>query len=329
VSSAADLPWAVLTRPLASTTVNTRRVADSTHDFYWGVDATGRVLLILLLEDEGPPTKSLPRLRGIEIAVQDLGGTSGAGLLLALTEDRYTDLFGYLCRDVVKSAASATSNQEAVQAVLMRTLRWHALLKRGTGRLSVESQQGLIGELLFMEDELLPRRPSAEAIDAWKGPEGGPKDFVIRDAGIEVKTRSATGQDVVRISSEGQLARAGFADLFLFVVDVQKTTDDRSGSFTLRQVVDRVRASVDAGAPQAVEAYDSKLVEAGYLDEDDYSEIFWAIPQVRLFEVLGEFPRIDGGTELSPAVSRVEYSLDLQFCDAFLRERDALQRVLE
>lgn len=323
------LPWDVLARPAAQTNVSTRRVAGSPHDFFWGLDSAGRVLLILLLEGEGPPRQSLPRLRGIDLSVQELGGTSGAGLLLTLTEERNTDLFAYLCRDVVQSAASAKDNAEAVQAVLLRTLRWHALLKRGAGRLSLERQQGLLGELLFVESELLPRKPAAAAVEAWKGPERAPKDFVFGDVGVEIKTRVASGQDAVRISSEEQLSRSGFSSLFLFVFDVQMCSAGSLGALTLRGVVDRLRSLIESAAPQSVEGYDDKMEEAGYLEDDDYSDVHWLVRGTRLFEVTEDFPRIDGRAGLSPAVSRVEYTLDLTLCGAHVREPDALWQVLE
>lgn len=322
------LPWDVLARPTAQTTISTRRVPGSPHDFFWGLDAVGQVLLVLLLPGKPPPKQSLPRLRGIDVSVQKLGGASSAGLLLTLTEERNTDLFAHFCRDVIQSAATAKDNVEAVQAVLLRTLRWHALLKRGVGRLSLLRQQGLLGELLFLETLLPPRKPAAEAIEAWKGPERAPKDFLLGDVGVEVKTRVASGQDAVRISSEDQLARAGYSSLFLHVVDIQQSSATLPNALTLRGIVDRLRSSLETTAPQAVESYDEKLEDAGYLEDDDYSDVHWLLRGTRLFEVTEDFPRIDGRNGLSPAVSRVEYRLDLTLCDAFLRKPDALWQVL-
>ena len=107
----------------------------SDHDFYWGRDVAGRVLLILLLKTARPPKESLPSLRGIEVTVQDLGGTSSAGLILTLNEARNTDLFAHLCRDIVQSASSTRDNNEAVQAALQRPTAGMRF-KQGTGRLS-------------------------------------------------------------------------------------------------------------------------------------------------------------------------------------------------
>ena len=132
----------------------------------------------------------------------------------------------------------------------------------------------------------------------------------------------------MRISSEEQLARSGFSSLFLHVVDIQQASQNSAGALNLRGVVARLRSALDTSVPEAVEFYDAKLLEAGYLEEDDYSDVHWVIRGTRLFEVTEDFPRIDGRTDLSPAVSKVEYGLDLTFCDAFLREPSALSEVL-
>ena len=112
------------------------------------------------------------------------------GIHFILRNSNQRDIFQTLCLDIISAAARAESEAQAVSAALMRTWRWHHLLRGGRGSLlSPEEQKGLLGELLVLERILLPRMDAASAVTAWRGPLGAPKDFEIARVAIEAKTR--------------------------------------------------------------------------------------------------------------------------------------------
>ena len=66
--------------------------------------------------------------------------------------------------------------------------------------ISDEQIKGLIGELLFLTDNMIPNYGETRAIQAWSGQEMTRKDFSIDDTWVEVKTIDF-GKPTVVISS--------------------------------------------------------------------------------------------------------------------------------
>ena len=142
-------------------------------DFFWARGLDGRVLLTLSHATGSAPTTTLPRLRDIEVTLSPPDD-------FKLLDSNQRDIFQTLCRDIISAAAQVESEAEAVSAALMRTWRWHHLLRGGRGTLlSPEEQRGLLGELFVLERLLLPRIDASSAVTAWRGPLGAPKDFEI------------------------------------------------------------------------------------------------------------------------------------------------------
>src|SRR5258708_17450041 len=116
------------------------------------------------------------------------------------------ELFFSLCNDLVEATDHINDSAEAVQKIMIRLNRWHEFLKkRHPGLLSEEKILGLIGELLFIKNHLIPVFGPGQSIKFWQGPEGLPQDFNVNESAIEVKCQSASRSDTVRISSADQL----------------------------------------------------------------------------------------------------------------------------
>ena len=79
--------------------------------------------------------------------------------------------------------------------------------------LSEQSQLGLLGELIVLEEIFAHVSDSSRAISAWQGPMGKPQDFAFRSSfGLEVKCRLGLDNSVV-ISNEQQLDFCAFFQL--------------------------------------------------------------------------------------------------------------------
>ena len=118
--------------------------------------------------------------------------------------------------------------------MLLRTWRWHHLLRGGRDeRLSAEEQKGLIGELIVLDHILLPAIGAKSALESWKGPLDGIKDFNIAKIAIEAKARSSASPHQIGISSEFQLDREGLDALFLFVAIIDNGIADSGSGFTI------------------------------------------------------------------------------------------------
>ena len=184
-------PWKDLSPPSVAKAISAKRVdAGIPWDFFWARSFDGFCLLVVQHAEDSTPQGKLPHLQGIEVSETD--GTDGVQrlLILKLLDSSQRDLFHRLCSDILSCAETAKSEKEMLGVVLSRTWRWHHLLRGGSDRrLSAEEQKGLIGELLVLERYLFPSCLPMEALSAWGGPMGSPKDFEMGQVGIEVKAR--------------------------------------------------------------------------------------------------------------------------------------------
>ena len=184
-------PWEDLEPPSVANAINAKRVdATCPWGFFWARSIDDRCLFVVQHDPESAPSGRLPRLQGIEVTESEGPDGIGRVLVFKLHESVHRDLFHRLCLDILSSASGAETEEEMVHLALARTWRWHHLLRGGGDqRLSPEEQKGLIGELLVIEHHLLRVLSAADAVAAWGGPLGAPKDFEIGQVCIEVKTR--------------------------------------------------------------------------------------------------------------------------------------------
>ncbi|OYX55758.1 MAG: hypothetical protein B7Y86_12470 [Brevundimonas subvibrioides] len=306
-------PWAEIGRATGSLTV--RRV-DASHpaDFFWARDADGRCALVLVVAAGVVVDEARPTLNGIEITeAPDQDGKHAFVLVLKREEDR--ELFQHLCEDIVEACRSKVGDQAVLSATIRRAWKWHSLLRGGPSqRLGPEEQQGLIGELLFLERLIDHLKPKA-AIEAWRGPLDEPKDFAFAGRAVEVKARHAS-KDAVKISSENQLQVIDGQTLSLVVFALTASADSAPQSITLDGLVLRAREKLTLIDPSAEDVFDARLLSAGYSTEHDYSDTWWIEIGTNAYSVAEGFPRIEA-ISLPPGVSSVTYWLRLDQCAPF------------
>jgi hypothetical protein len=305
-------PWAEIARPAAG--YSARRI-DPGHpaDFFWARDDQGRVALVLQYASSISSAQSRPDLFGVEI-LEPPESNGTRALLLVLKSQEDTEIFRQLCSDIVEVTRSCPTADGILDAVILRTWKWHRLLRGGpSARLGREEQQGLIGELLVLEN-LLDEYAGADAVSFWRGPLDEPKDFVVGERAIEVKARHVS-RNAVRISSAQQLERVSGQELYLVVVGVAPAAPVTPGAFTLDDLVGRLAARLEI-EPAAAVAFESRLGSAGYAPEHDYSDSVWVLVSTVAYRVEAEFPRIEPA-ELRPGIEEVRYVVLLDACSAF------------
>ena len=310
-------PWSDIEPPGFASSVNARRIdAELPWNFFWARGADGTVFLTLRHAAESAPTTPLPKLRDIQVTHSPRDDAGTRILALKLLDTSQQDIFLALCRDILSVAGRVPSEAEAVSVTLNRTWRWHHLLRGGGRLLSAEEQKGLMGELLVLEFLLLPNLGASDAVAAWRGPLGSPKDFEIGRVAIEVKARRGGGTPHIAITSESQLDESGVDSLFLYVVELDEAPVDVEDGVTIADVAGRIRDYVLSVDPNAASVFDTRIAAAGLRSEDDYSGHRWLKGSERLYVVNGDFPRICWN-ELRAGVSRVRYSVSLGDCESF------------
>ena len=315
-------PWAEIGHAPGSLTL--RRV-DPSHpaDFFWARDAGNRCALVLVVGSGVDVDDPRPVLDGIEIIeAPDQDGRNAFVLVLKRQEDQ--ELFRHLCDDIVDACRDKAGERAFLVSTIRRAWKWHSLLRGGTKeRLSPQEQQGLIGELLFLERLVTHLTPKA-AIEAWRGPLDEPKDFVFSDRAVEVKARHL-GKDAVKISSEHQLQVIEGQQLYLAVFALGPSTANAHGSISLDGLVQRVRETIAALDQSADIGFDARLLGAGYSVDHGYGDTWWVPLTTSAYAIEAGFPRIEAAA-LPDGVDLVTYWLRLDRCAPFEHPYESLFR---
>lgn len=312
-----DDPWRDLTPSPKTDLLSARRVdARIPYAFFWAKGADRRCHLLLQHKAALSEGRRLPRLNGIEVSLTSGDAAGLAVLALRLQDSSQRELFYRLCLDIVAHAGAAASQEAAVDATLARTWRWHHLLRGGSdGRLTTEEQKGLLGEL-FMLTRLLRLLSPLDAVQAWRGPLGAPKDFEVGRCAIEAKARRGAATPYVAVSSEHQLDASGVGLLLLYVQEVdQVPSDDPEGS-SLSDVAAGLRRTIGDVDPGTCVLFESLLSSSGFRWEDDYSDSKWLRGRELLFRVAPAFPRITPSS-FPAGVMNVRYCISLHACEPF------------
>ncbi|MBK9241033.1 MAG: PD-(D/E)XK motif protein [Acidobacteria bacterium] len=312
-----DNPWDGLPPAAAASGLSARRVdLASPYGFFWARGADRHCLLLLKHPADASPKDRLPKLKGIdiEVAASDEPGT--AVLVLRLVQAAHRDVFYRLCLDIVETTKTALSYDEAVSVAVARTWRWHHLLRGGTdGRLSLEEQKGLIGELTLLR-RLTDQLSISDALAAWRGPLGAPKDFEVGRVAVEVKARRGAARPFIAISSEHQLDASGVDALLLNVLEIDLAPVDGTSGRSLTDLAERQRRDIQTQSPSAEGVFDSLLTSAGFRWADDYSDARWVIGLSHFYQVSEGFPAL-APSQLRPGVVDVRYSVALEHCEPF------------
>lgn len=171
---------------------------------------------------------------------------------------------------------------------------WEQLL-RHKSILSREGEIGLWGELWCI---LRTTRPSV-LLEAWRGPDSGPIDFLLDGKGFEVKASRRCGVHQVSQSQVGD----SMGEALITFVSIFVTSDPMRG-ITLPEIVERVSNVVtDFGLLQ------EKLAAVGYRHDDSssYSHKL-ALAEPPLFFASSAIPRVRSA---DPGVSQIRYRVEL------------------
>jgi len=299
-------------------------------DIFWTRAEHKKCAMALAYSVDDAMLREPPSLQGITIDKRSSEEEGRTVVLFILEDGQQKEIFYRLCKDVVRGATEAQTEEDAINIAISRMWRWHNLL-RGAGDelLSNERQKGLLGELIILEEYLLNDCSAQVALDAWHGPLGGVKDFQLGLTSIEVKTKRRSSKPHVKISSEEQLSTDDKEELFLFVVDMDSSTDSEEGASNLNEVANRVGKTIAEQSPAANDRFAELLQAAGYYSEHDYSDYYWLAGEPSIFQVSDGFPRLTI-PQIPLGISRVEYRLSLRECEGFLVDKSTLsQRIQE
>ncbi len=309
--------------PAADPQADNVRRASSTHtlDFFRGRNHSGQYIFALTADEGCRELPKPPKLNGIDVSVERRTG-DGARVVLTLEDRDQFDIFRALCGHLLDATADHPrgANGPGLRLVLRRLADWHNMLRRRReGLLTTGEVIGLVGELLFLRDQVMPRAGVAGGVGAWRGAHREEQDFAIGAWQVEVKTQLSTSDQRLLISSEAQLDTAG--SRLLLCHQAVARAPAGGGAVSLNALIDYLTRQITAAGPVALEQFEEALEACRYARREEYDEPQWLLTDRRLFEVRDDFPRLTPAM-LPAGVHAVSYAILLSACQSFAVDLD-------
>lgn len=238
------------------------------------------------------------------ISVSQTKSDNDICLRFALEDSDLLEHFCTFCQDLIDSTSEIIDDNAAYRAICNRYASWKKLFKLSNKKLSELEIMGLIGELLFLQDQMIPIYGIDQALESWTGPEKTHKDFSLADSWYEVKTVS-TGKESVTISSIEQLD--GDQIGFLAVYKLEKMSPSYNG-IKLIGVISSILGKINT--PVLKELFMSKLEQFGFDFSPEYDNYVYTLSDFSIFSVKEDFPRLKR-SEVPLAISKAQYDIIL------------------
>jgi len=260
--------------------------------------------------------------RGIQVVTRELN-------VHGQPPSRYLDLIcldiaGYSGFDLIGSeiiselVKETRSPAEIIHYVLAKWRRFWGQIPQDL--LSRNEVIGLLAEILFLTERLIPDAGPADAVKRWRGPFGSRHDFEWQGCSVEVKATTSSRGRIFHINGIDQLEPPENGKLFFFGVRLR---EEGGAELTLPGIIEACRCLL-VNDDEAGDRFESSLVQAGYSPHhnEEYEKIHFRIIEEAMFEVTEDFPRIsavnfNGG--IPDGIERVEYEINLNGCDRLIK----------
>lgn len=237
-------------------------------------------------------------------------------LQLILTNTQYEDIFTTLVQDILDQISIVFDEHTAILKFCSRLEKWQKFLEKNNYQgLSLESQQGLYGELWLLREIIIPKLGFYKAISSWSGPESSPQDFELDSCVIEVKTTSSRKTEKILISSEKQLEDQNNRKIILVLLHLDLVKQEGE---SLPKIVNSIK-EILSGSVILEEKFLQLLFKVGYfkIHEPMYATIQYSVKNHDYFKVEGDFPRILE-SQLPIGIDHVKYNISISKCRDFL-----------
>lgn len=247
----------------------------------------------------------LPSGKGFSLESIDMDGRQW--IVLTRTREGISDLFISMLENIFKllEETDGKSGNTLLYMFLDRVAAWQDFMSSGKKYLSLESQTGLYGELIFLKS-LLDKGLKNDAIKTWDGPLSGVQDFRIGYGAIEVKTTVSNDGFLAKIGSLEQLSDSTYSPLFL----VGQRLEVSPSGFSLPMLIEIIRDKLIDDLVLKNE-FENRLLRSGYLDEHSafYDRLLNLIESL-IFLVDSNFPKLTPDT-VNPLVRSAKYEIEI------------------
>lgn len=283
------------------------KLIDKTHplSLYIGADLDGHYAI----EYRGD-FKPLKVKSSTAIGVTHFETDKNKSVVFSLLDSSMLSTFCAFCEDMVETTRLASDNNSGYTLLINRFYAWKKMFHQAANLLDEKRIMGLIGELLFLQQDMIPKYGKSKALGSWTGTEKTKKDFSIDGTWYEVKAITA-GKSVVGISSYEQLDSEVPGNLVVF--QLEKMSPEYNG-ISLNKLVKQIYQELDVEALK--DLFLQKLSDAGYTFESAYDSYVYVINSESIYEVNQSFPCLRREEKLD-AIVQVKYDLLLAKIEQF------------
>lgn len=239
-------------------------------------------------------------------------------VFLRLKSLEFKDIFCAIANDLTITLENISDKFKSLQVFTECIIKWKMFFeKHGLQILSREQQIGLIGELYFLSNYIIPNTSFLDALSFWRGHERKNQDFEFPNGNVEVKTTSQKEHTKVYIANEKQLDDTGISNLFLYCLCLNEPVQN---GISLTTLVFNINQKFES-SPYAKLKFRDFLIEAGYLNEhqDFYNHPVYSVVKEFFFKINNDFPRI---ITIPTGTGDLKYTVNLSLCVPFLYELD-------
>jgi len=282
----------------------------------------------ILVGDDHIPSANIFQLKGLKTYIGRSVDDQPA-LYLQAAAPEYEKTFCVLCDDLVSLLHRAPTRPQAILQMFERIGNWKIFMTdQQYGSPSQDEVVGLLGELLALRDTFAPRIGIGRAVEAWRGPAGGTKDFEFGTLAVEVKCSAARRPELIQISSVEQLDHQGFETLVLHYITLRQDPDMGE---SLSDVVGDISAAI--GDDFDIRSrFDNNIMSMGVSPqtlEHQISTTRYSLSGTAIsFEVREGFPRYTLLTK-EPGTENLTYAIRVGKCMEFTLPLESLRNLLE
>lgn len=282
-----------------------------TLDLYIGKDLMHRNTLFLISESE-PKHIYSSNIINIQIGKRN---DESWGLSFILVDNKFEDLFFSFCDDIIESSRSINNKEHGAKFVCERYNSWQNMLSKSNNGLLSEAQiKGLIGELLFLSEILIPLYGEEKAIESWTGPEKTNQDFTNENCWYEVKS-TYSGAESIRISSIEQLEVDIEGELCIVYLD--KTSYSDCNKITLNIIYNKLVNNIISATCKS--KFTGILLNYGYFERLEYDEYNYKFVKFERYFVNQNFPCIRRNM-IPKSIVNSKYELSIFAIESFMKE---------
>lgn len=278
---------------------------DHSHPLSWRINKTDPPTSLALISPIEP--KTLKSTKGIEVSKYKREGSWLQ--IFDLTDKGHVGNFSIFCKDMIDSTREADP-RDGPDIVAAQYQIWKDMFKQVNDPLGKAQIQGLLGEMIFLRDVIIPRYGEDIALRSWVGPFEKKQDFQCPDMWYEVKAVSG-GKSTAKITSLDQLDRDDKGRLA--VVRMTDTSGTAQLGFTINSLY---RSMMEELSTWSRCLFRAALESAGYRCLEEYDEYCFEFQSITEYEVEEGFPRLRR-SKVDKGVTEATYEIYLDIIHKF------------